>query len=86
MTEHQNISGYGIVQCQRFHSIWYICSQHNNRFSVYDFDHTQVSLPPPSPNSVGTYFVDKMNNHGYGICGIITNAFAQTLHCDTKSS
>ena len=33
LTPHPTINQCTIVSCQRCHSLWYICTQHNNRFS-----------------------------------------------------
>ena len=37
-------------------------------------------------NEKVNYYVDEMDNHGNGICGITANAFSQSFHCYSKSS
>ena len=33
LTPHPTVEECSIVNCQRCHSMWYVCTRHNNRFS-----------------------------------------------------
>ena len=171
LTPHPTIEQCTIVSCQRCHSLWYVCTHHNNRFSYsnrskmiqhfnnlhppsrietlslaqpkrqdregqqehvdfslsaghnstmmfdncdnsYDsslhsspnddlinsniivqhnrdishLEHQQMLVEKQFQNINSQFFVDEVQNHGHGICGITSKAFSQNHHCQSNSS
>ena len=53
---------------------------------VPQFERQLILVQKQFQNINSQFFVDKIQNHGHGICGITSKAFSQSRHCQKHSS